>query len=168
MKYLIFGLGNIGQEYAQTRHNIGFNILDAYAEASNITFSTKRYGDIAEKKYKGRQIILVKPSTYMNLSGKAVRFWMQKEKVPKDKILILTDDINLPIGKTRLKSKGGDGGHNGLKNIIEILGDANFARFRYGIGNEFHIGQQVDYVLGTWTNEELKIFEQNKKNILML
>ncbi len=166
MKYLIFGLGNIGQEYAQTRHNIGFNILDAYAEASKIVFSTKRYGDIAEKKHKGRQIILVKPSTYMNLSGKAVRFWMQKEKVSKDKILILTDDINLPLGKTRLKPKGGDGGHNGLKSIIEILGDANFARLRYGIGNEFSTGRQVDYVLGTWTDEELKVFEQNKKKCI--
>lgn len=166
MKYLVFGLGNIGNEYSQTRHNIGFNILDAYAEASNIIFETKRYADVATTKVKGRQIILLKPSTYMNLSGKAVRFWMQKEKVEKENILILTDDINLPLGKIRIKPKGGDGGHNGLKSIIELLGDANFARLRYGIGKEFYQGEQVDYVLGKWTPDELKVFAAQTKKCI--
>jgi len=166
MKYLIFGLGNIGQEYAQTRHNIGFNILDAYAEASNIVFQTKRYGDVVTTKVKGRQIILVKPSTYMNLSGKTVRFWMQKEKVSKENILILADDVHLPLGKIRIKPQGGDGGHNGLKNIIEIIGDAKFARLRYGIGKDFYPGEQVDYVLGKWTENELKIFANQKKKCI--
>ncbi len=166
MKYLIFGLGNIGSEYAETRHNIGFMVLDAYAQASNIVFTPKRYGDVAQRKVKGRQVILVKPSTYMNLSGKAVRFWMQKEKVPIENILIVTDDINLPFGKIRVRPKGGDGGHNGLKNIIELIGQNNFPRFRYGIGKDFYPGEQVDYVLGKLTDEEKKIFEQSTKKCI--
>lgn len=166
MKYLVVGLGNIGNEYAKTRHNIGFDILDAYAEASNIIFELKRYGDVATKRFKGRQLTFVKPSTYMNLSGKAVRYWMQKEKIPKENIFILTDDINLPLGKIRIKPKGGDGGHNGLKHIIEILGDSNFARLRYGVGKEFYPGEQADYVLSKWTDEELKVFETKKKKCI--
>ena len=166
MKYLVFGLGNIGNEYCQTRHNIGFDILDAYAQASNVVFEAKRYADVATAKIKGRQIILLKPSTYMNLSGKAVRYWMQKEKVDKENILVLTDDLNLPLGKIRIKPKGGDGGHNGLKSIIEILGHSNFARLRYGIGKEFYPGEQVDYVLGKWMPDELKVFTSQKKKCI--
>ena len=166
MKYLIFGLGNIGTEYTHTRHNIGFMILDAYAEASNIVFEPSRYGSVAERKIKGRKVIFVKPSTYMNLSGKAVRYWMQKEKVPVENILVITDDINLPNGKIKIKPKGGDGGHNGLKNIIELLGTQNFARVRYGIGKVFRPGEQVDYVLGKLTDEELDIFDKNKKKCI--
>jgi len=169
MKYIIFGLGNIGAEYANTRHNIGFEILDAYAKASNIVFTTKRYADIAETRVKGRQITLVKPSTYMNLSGKAVRYWMQNLNVPIENILVIADDINLPFGKIKIKPKGGDGGHNGLKSIIDLLGSANFARYRYGVGNDFNRGQQVDYVLGNWTDEEIKLIEKShKKSIDMI
>jgi PTH1 family peptidyl-tRNA hydrolase len=166
MKYLIFGLGNIGTEYTHTRHNIGFMILDAFAEASNIVFEQKRYAYIAQKKIKGRQVILIKPTTYMNLSGKAVRYWMQKEKVPVENILVISDDVNLPTGKIRLRAKGSDGGHNGLKNIIELIGTQNFARLRYGIGNDFNKGQQVDYVLGEMTDEEKKIFSENLEKCL--
>lgn len=166
MKYLIVGLGNIGSEYSKTRHNIGFMILDAYAEASNISFETNRYGDIAMKKVKGRQVFLLKPSTFMNLSGKALRYWMQKEKIPIENILILTDDINIPLGKIRIRAKGGDGGHNGLANITEILGHAKFNRLRYGIGKEFSAGEQVDYVLGKWTDEEMEVFDKLKKHLI--
>ncbi len=166
MKYLIFGLGNIGNEYADTRHNIGFMVLDAYAQASNIVFTSKRYADIAVHKVKGRQLIFVKPSTFMNLSGKAVRFWMQKEKEPIENILVITDDINLPFGKIRIRPKGGDGGHNGLKSIIELIGQNNFPRLRYGIGKDFYPGEQSDYVLGKLTQPEIEIFEKNKKNCI--
>lgn len=154
MKYLIVGLGNIGPEYHNTRHNIGFTILDAFAEASNISFSSKRYGWHGLAKHKGRQLILIKPSTYVNLSGKAVNYWMQNENIPLENVLIVLDDLALPFGTLRLKAKGSDGGHNGLKNINQVLGTANYARLRFGIGDEFHQGQQIDYVLGTWTKEE--------------
>ena len=154
MKYLIVGLGNIGAEYENTRHNIGFKTLDAFAKASNVVFSPNRLADTAEVKFKGRKLILVKPTTYMNLSGKAVNYWMQTEKVSLDKVLIITDDIALPFGAIRLKGKGSDGGHNGLKNINAVLGTQNYARLRFGIGNEFAKGQQVDYVLGEWSEEE--------------
>ena len=156
MKFLIFGLGNIGYEYANTRHNIGFNILDALAKASNISFKDNRYGATVEYKFKGRTYILIKPSTYMNLSGKAVNYWMQKEKVSIDNVMIILDDLALPFGTIRIKTKGSDGGHNGLKHINEILGHNKYARLRFGIGAEFSQGQQVDYVLGEWDEEEKK------------
>ncbi len=154
MKYLIVGLGNIGDEYQNTRHNIGFNILDAFAKASNIVFTDQRYGAISEYKYKSRTLILLKPSTYMNLSGKAVHYWMQKEKIPIENILVLVDDLALPFGTLRLRYKGSDGGHNGLKNINELLGSQNYARLRFGTGNDFAKGQQINYVLGKWSPEE--------------
>jgi len=153
-KSLIVGLGNIGAEYANTRHNIGFQILDALAKASSISFSSDRYGDRAEFKWKGRPFVLIKPSTYMNLSGKAVNYWLQKEKVPVSQLLVVTDDLALPFGKLRLKGKGSDGGHNGLKHIQQTLGHPNYARLRFGVGNEFAKGKQVDYVLGEWDSEE--------------
>ncbi len=166
MKYLIVGLGNIGQEYKNTRHNIGFYLLDAFAKASNINFETERYGDIANKKIKGRQVFFLKPSTYMNLSGKAVRYWMTKEKIFIQNVLIITDDINIPLGKVRIRAKGGDGGHNGLKNITEILGHSKFNRLRFGIGKEFKEGEQVDYVLGKWTDIELEEIKKLEKHII--
>ena len=167
MKYLVVGLGNIGAEYASTRHNIGFRVLDALAEASNASFMAGRYGSTTTIRHKGRQIILLKPSTYMNLSGKAVRYWMEQEKIPIEKVLIISDDIALPFGQLRMRKKGSDGGHNGLKNITELLGREDYARMRFGIGGDFPKGHQVDYVLGEWSAEEeaamgerLKIFSQ--------
>ena len=160
MKYLIVGLGNIGEEYRNTRHNIGFMVLDALAKASNIVFSTDRLGDIANLSVKGRQLLLLKPSTYMNLSGKAVRYWMQQEKIPLENVLIIVDDLALPLGSLRLKSKGSDAGHNGLKNIAELLGTQNYARLRFGIGNEFPRGGQIDWVLGHFDEEAMKILPE--------
>ncbi len=154
MKYLIVGLGNIGSEYAETRHNIGFMILDAFAQASNISFDTDRYGDIARMRLKNKQLVLLKPSTYMNLSGNAVRYWQQKENIPTDHILILVDDIALPFGAIRLKTKGSDAGHNGLKNIAQMLNTTSYARLRYGVGNDFPRGCQIDYVLGKFSAEQ--------------
>ncbi|MEX1193184.1 MAG: aminoacyl-tRNA hydrolase [Brumimicrobium sp.] len=156
MKYLIVGLGNPGAKYENTRHNIGFKVLDKFAEERNATFETVKLGDVATAKWKGRNVILLKPSTFMNLSGKAVNYYMQKEKIPLEKVLIITDDLALPFGKLRMKGKGSDGGHNGLKNIQEILGTQNYARLRFGVGNEYNKGQQVDYVLGEWGDEERK------------
>ena len=156
-KFLIVGLGNIGSEYENTRHNIGFMVLDALVKASNTFFSTDRLADIASVKWKGKTLVLVKPSTYMNLSGKAVNYWLQAEKIPKENLLVITDDIALPTGILRLKGKGSDGGHNGLKNIQEILGTPEYARLRIGVGNEFAKGKQVNYVLGRWSNEELTL-----------
>jgi PTH1 family peptidyl-tRNA hydrolase len=156
VKYLIVGLGNIGAEYQNTRHNIGFKILDALAEASNITFTPDRYGSKTVYRFKGRQFVLIKPATYVNLSGKAVNYWMQKEKIPIDKVMVLTDDLALNFGHIRIKAKGSDGGHNGLKSINEVLGMNNYARLRFGIGNEFSMGQQIDYVLGEWDAREEK------------
>lgn len=154
-KFLIAGLGNIGSEYENTRHNIGFKILDALVEgASNISFKEDRYAHVAEYKFKGRTYILIKPTTYMNLSGKAVNYWMQKEGITADRVLVVTDDIALPFGTIRIKGKGSDGGHNGLKNIIATLGGANFPRLRFGVGSDFSKGKQVDYVLGEWSEEE--------------
>ncbi len=160
MKYLIVGLGNIGSEYAETRHNIGFKVLDALAGASNLFFTTSRYADVCEMRHKGKTFILVKPSTYMNLSGNAVRYWMQQEKIALENILIVTDDLALPYGKIRMRGQGSDGGHNGLKHINEILGTQNYARLRFGISAEFSKGQQVDYVLGKWSEEELKTLQE--------
>ncbi|MFR9651121.1 MAG: aminoacyl-tRNA hydrolase, partial [Rikenellaceae bacterium] len=155
MKYLIVGLGNIGSEYAQTRHNIGFKVLDALAEASNISFETMRYGDVATLKHKGRTLTLLKPSTYMNLSGKAVRYWMDTLKIPRENLLVISDDISLPFGTLRMRTKGGAGGHNGLRNIAELTGGDNYTRIRFGVGGDFAKGFQVDYVLGEWSDEEL-------------
>ncbi len=154
MKYLIVGLGNIGEEYLNSRHNIGFRILDALARVSNISFSDKRYGAIAEMKYAGKTFILLKPNTFMNLSGRSVQYWMQKENIELDKVLILVDDLALPLGKVRMRLKGGDAGHNGLKSIHQILGSQDYVRLRFGIGSDFQRGYQVDHVLGRWTAEE--------------
>ncbi len=156
MKYLIVGLGNPGVEYYNTRHNIGFRVLDFLAEKSGISFIDKRYGYRAEYKTRGKKIILVKPTTFMNLSGKAVNYYIQKEKVPIEKIIIVVDDIAIPFGTIRIKSKGGNGGHNGLTNIEQIIGTTNYNRLRFGIGNEFGQGQQVNYVLSEWDDEEKK------------
>ena len=144
MKYLIVGLGNIGAEYADTRHNAGFDVLDALAGASNISFAAARYGAVAELKYKGRTLVLLKPSTYMNLSGKAVRYWMDAEKIAPENLLVISDDIALPFGTLRMRTKGSSGGHNGLKNISELLGREDYARIRFGIGGNFARGQQID------------------------
>lgn len=160
MKYLIVGLGNIGSEYQNTRHNIGFKILDAFAEASNIFFEENRYGSTANYRLKNQQLVLLKPSTYMNLSGHAVRYWMQKENIPEENLLIVVDDLSLPFGSLRLRGKGSAGGHNGLKNISELLGNENYARLRFGIGNAFQKGGQIDYVLGEWTPEEKNQMEE--------
>ncbi len=154
MKYLIVGLGNIGVEYAETRHNIGFKVLDALAGASDTFFTTGRYGDRATLRHKGHSLLLLKPSTYMNLSGKAVRYWMDAEHIAPENLLVVSDDIALPFGTLRLRPKGSAGGHNGLKNIAELLGTEEFARMRFGVGGDFPRGHQVDYVLGEWTEEE--------------
>jgi PTH1 family peptidyl-tRNA hydrolase len=154
MKYLIFGLGNIGEEYAGTRHNIGFMVLDAMAKDAGVAFETgKRYASVARLKYKGRHFVLLKPSTYMNLSGNAVRYWMKKEKIEEENIMVIIDDIALPMGSLRMKLKGGAGGHNGLTSIIDQIGP-DFPRLRIGIGSDFSKGKQVDYVLGEWNDEE--------------
>ena len=154
MKYLIVGLGNIGAEYADTRHNIGFKVLDALAGASNTLFTTARYGDVAELKHKGRTLVLLKPSTYMNLSGNAVRYWRDHEKIDNDHLLVLVDDLALPFGAIRLKANGSDAGHNGLKNIAAMLGTQAYPRLRFGIGNDFQRGQQIEYVLGAFTLDQ--------------
>ena len=154
MKYLIAGLGNIGSEYAETRHNIGFTVLDALAAASNAVFRTERYGDVAEMRFKGRTFLLLKPSTYMNNSGNAVRYWLRKEKVEPAELLVVLDDLALPLGTIRMRAKGNDGGHNGLKSIDACIGTNAYPRLRCGIGHDFRQGQQVDYVLGEWLPEE--------------
>jgi len=155
LKFLLVGLGNVGEKYLDTRHNIGFLVLDALAKASNVFFESKRYAYRAQFRHKGRIFVLIKPATYVNLSGKAVNYWLKKEKVPIENLLIILDDIALPFETIRLRAKGGDGGHNGLKNINEVLGNQAYARMRIGIGKEFSKGRQVDYVLGEWTDEEL-------------
>ncbi len=154
MKYLIVGLGNIGSEYRDTRHNIGFMILDAFAEASNISFSTERYGDVARMRLKNKQLVLIKPSTYMNLSGNAVRYWKDKENIDISNILVCVDDIALPFGAIRIKPRGSDAGHNGLKNIAAMLGTDAYPRLRFGIGDNYPRGCQIDYVLGKFTDDE--------------
>ena len=160
MKYLIAGLGNIGAEYKFNRDNAGFRILDALAEASNIVFEDHRYGFLAEYRYKSRTFILLKPSTYVNLSGRAVNYWLKKENIPLENLLVVVDDIALPTGTIRIRAKGSDGGHNGLRNISEVIGSNEYARLRFGIGDNFHKGFQVDYVLGEWTAEEEKILSE--------
>lgn len=153
-KFLIVGLGNIGAEYANTRHNIGFKIVDFVADKAGVSFETAKLGAVAEYSVKGRKLILLKPNTYMNLSGKAVKYWMDKENIAKENVLVITDDLNLPFGTIRIKAKGSDGGHNGLKNIQLILNTVEYPRFRFGISDEFKKGQQVDYVLGEWNEDE--------------
>jgi PTH1 family peptidyl-tRNA hydrolase len=153
-KFLIVGLGNIGSEYANTRHNIGFKILDYVANAEGIAFQTQKLGDVAELKIKGRTLLLLKPNTYMNLSGKAVNYWLEKEKIEKENLLVITDDLNLAFGTIRIKTKGTDGGHNGLKNIQLLLNSSEYPRFRFGISDAFKKGKQVDYVLGEWDETE--------------
>ncbi|WP_231632455.1 aminoacyl-tRNA hydrolase [Mangrovimonas sp. TPBH4] len=165
-KFLIAGLGNIGDKYTETRHNIGFKILDYLAEKESLTFETQKLGDIATYKLKGRQFILLKPNTFMNLSGKAVQYWLTKEKIPLENLLVITDDLNLPFGTLRLKTKGSDGGHNGLKDIQDKLQTTKYNRFRFGISDAFTKGRQVDYVLGEWTPEETeKLPERLTKSI---
>ena len=157
MKYLIAGLGNMDPEYDHTRHNIGFEVVDFLAKEFDVTFKNDSLGDLAEFKHKGRIFILLKPSTYMNRSGKAVRHWMTKKEVKKENLLVVLDDINLPFGKLRLRDKGSDGGHNGLKDIDQVTGGNNYARLRIGIGNDFPKGRQADYVLGKWSAEEAEL-----------
>ncbi len=166
MKYLIVGLGNIGEEYENTRHNIGFWILDALVRVSNISFNEGRYGSFSEVKHAGRTLILLKPNTFMNLSGRAVQYWMQKEKIDLDKVLILVDDLSLPLGRVRMRLKGSDAGHNGLKSIHQILGTQDYVRLRFGIGSDFQRGRQVDYVLGRWSREEEEIVNSKMENCI--
>ena len=154
MNYLVVGLGNIGAEYANTRHNMGFMVLDAWAQASNILFESGRYGYMATVSFKGRKFHLLKPSTYMNLSGKAVRYWMNELKIPVENLLVISDDLNIPFGTLRMRKNGSAGGHNGLTNITELIGTQDYARIRVGIGNDFGRGQQVDFVLGSLSDEE--------------
>lgn len=156
MKYLIVGLGNVGSEYVNTRHNIGFMVLDAFAKASNAVFEDKRYGAVAKVKLKNKSLLLLKPSTFVNLSGNAVRYWLQKEKIENSNLLVILDDLSLPFGTLRLKPKGGDAGHNGLKNIQSLIG-ANYPRLRVGIGNNFPQGRQVDYVLDKFSEDEMQV-----------
>jgi PTH1 family peptidyl-tRNA hydrolase len=162
-KFLIVGLGNIGEKYANTRHNIGFKVLDYLVESEDITFETVKLGDVATLKIKGRTLILLKPSTYMNLSGKSIKYWLEKEKIPLENLLVVTDDLNLPFGSLRLKIKGSDGGHNGLKDTQDKLQTVKYNRFRFGISDEFSKGRQVDYVLGEWSEEENFKLEERLK-----
>ncbi len=160
MKYLIVGLGNIGSEYAETRHNIGFRILDALAKVSNIVFEDRRYGFVAPLSLKGRRLTLLKPSTYMNLSGNAVRYWMNKENIPLECVLVVVDDLALPFGSLRMKPGGSDAGHNGLRHIASVLGTQEYARLRFGIGNDFPRGGQINFVLGRFSEEDLKTMDE--------
>jgi len=166
MKYLIVGLGNIGEGYKDTRHNIGFTVLDAMALASNISFTDKRYGALCEIRYKGRDLILLKPSTYMNLSGNAVSYWLKKENIPLENMLVIVDDIALPLGNIRMRPKGSDGGHNGLAHISATLATNEYPRIRVGIGNSFRKGAQVDFVLGKWDPEEKKFMEERTSIVI--
>ena len=154
MKYLVVGLGNPGIKYEETRHNIGFKVVDAFAKEQEVAFVSDRLADVARVKFKGRIIVLIKPATFMNLSGKAVNYWMQQEKIPLENVMVIADDIALPFGKLRMKGKGSDGGHNGLKDIQAVLGTGNYTRLRFGVSNDFPKGSQAAYVLGEWTNEE--------------
>ena len=159
-KFLIVGLGNIGAEYVNTRHNIGFKILDYFANQESVSFQTQKLGDVAEYKIKGRTILLLKPNTYMNLSGKAVKYWLEKENIEKENTLVITDDLNLSFGSIRIKAKGSDGGHNGLKNIQLLLNSTEYPRFRFGISDAFKKGKQIDYVLGEWSPEEKEALKE--------
>ena len=159
-KFLIVGLGNIGEKYNDTRHNIGFKILDELASKEAVTFESGKLGSITKFRFKGRTFVLLKPSTYMNLSGKPVKYWLTKEKIPLENLLVICDDINLPFGTIRVKAKGSDGGHNGLKDIIALLQTTKYARFRFGVGSEFSKGRQSDFVLGKWDDEENKLLPE--------
>lgn len=163
MKYLIVGLGNPGEKYAETRHNIGFKVLEAFAKEREGTFNLDKHAEVATVKFKGRVIVLIKPTTFMNLSGKAFNYWMQQEKIPLENVLVITDDLALPFGKLRMKGKGSDGGHNGLKDIQSTINSQEYARLRFGVGAEFSKGQQVDYVLGEWNTEEKETLEERIK-----
>jgi len=163
MKFLIVGLGNPGEKYAETRHNVGFKVVEAFAKELDGAFSLQKQAEVATVKFKGRTIVLIKPTTFMNLSGKALNYWMQVEKIPLENVLVITDDLALPFGKLRLKGKGSDGGHNGLKDIQETLNSQEYARLRFGVGAEFNKGQQVDYVLGEWNNEERETLKERIK-----
>ncbi len=163
MNYLIVGLGNIGDEYANTRHNIGFRVADTLAKEGGVSFDDKRYGFVSTLKVKNQTLTLLKPSTYMNLSGNAVRYWMNELKIPVERVLVVVDDLSLPFGQLRLKQNGSDGGHNGLKHIAQILGTQQYARLRFGIGNNFPRGGQVDYVLGEFGEEDLQIMDERLK-----
>ena len=167
-KFMIAGLGNIGPEYANTRHNVGFQILDALAQQQEFSFEAAKLGAIGTFKIKGRSVLCLKPATFMNRSGKAVKYWMEKEKIPMENLLIITDDINLPFGTIRLKTKGSDGGHNGLKDIQNILQTTQYNRLRFGVGADFSKGQQVDYVLGEWGNDEKQALPERFNRILEL
>ena len=160
MKYLIVGLGNIGAEYQHTRHNIGFDVVDYLAKEAGVSFRQETHGDMAEIKYKGRTLILLKPSTYMNLSGKAVKYWMEKQKIQPENLLVIVDDLHLDLGKMRLRDRGSDGGHNGLKDIQDKLGSSHYIRLRMGIGQDFRPGQQVNFVLGKWKPNEVADVEK--------
>ena len=160
MKYLVVGLGNPGSKYENTRHNIGFKVVEAFAKEREGKFALDKQAEVSEVKFKGRTIFLAKPTTFMNLSGKAVNYWMQKEKIPIENVLVITDDIALPFGKLRMKGKGSDGGHNGLKDIQATLNTSQYARLRFGVGSDFHKGRQVDYVLGEWTSDEEGLMDE--------
>jgi peptidyl-tRNA hydrolase, PTH1 family len=163
MKYLIVGLGNPGEKYENTRHNVGFKVLEELIKDTATQFEVAKLGNVAEHKFKGRTLILLQPSTYMNLSGKAVNYWMQQEKIPLENLLVITDDLALPMGKLRLKSKGSDGGHNGLTDIEAVLRTQHYSRLRFGVGSEFAKGKQVDYVLGEWSPEEIPVLKERMK-----
>lgn len=163
-KFLVVGLGNIGKEYEETRHNIGFKILDRLAAIQEFTFETEKLGDIGLYKLKGRSVLCLKPSTYMNRSGKALKYWLEKEKIPLENLLVLTDDLNLPFGTIRFKTKGSDGGHNGLKDIQNVMQSNKYNRFRFGVGSDFAKGRQVDYVLGQWNEAEKEKLDERLEN----
>ena len=166
MKYLIVGLGNIGDEYSDTRHNIGFTVLDAFAAGSSAVFADKRYGFVSRLKYKGRELILLKPSTFMNLSGNAVRYWLNKENIPVEILLVIVDDLAIPLGSIRMRARGSDGGHNGLAHINSVLGTNVYARIRIGIGNGFPKGSQVNYVLGRWNKDEMNFLQDRIRIVI--
>jgi len=168
MKYLIVGLGNPGEEYLNTRHNIGFKVLDELASSSNANFSSDKYAETCEINYKGRKLILVKPNTFMNLSGKSVNYWLQKTKIKKEKLLIITDDLSLPLGTLRLRKKGSSGGHNGLKDIECVLNSNEYSRLRFGIGNDYNRGQQVRYVLGDFLEEDQSLLGNKIQNAITI
>ena len=159
-KYLIVGLGNIGADYVNTRHNIGCKVVEKFAQLNDTVFETKKLGDLARFRFKGRMFLLLKPNTYMNLSGKAVKYWLEKESIPPENLLVITDDLNLPFGTLRLKMKGSAGGHNGLKDLQDKLNTSQYNRLRFGISDEFTKGKQVDYVLGNWTDEESETLKE--------
>lgn len=165
MKYLIVGLGNIGSEYADTRHNIGFMLIDAFAKKQNAEWADKRYGFVAKTRVKNAEMVLLKPSTYMNLSGQAVRYWAQQEKIPVENILILVDDLSLPVGKIRMRGNGSAGGHNGLKNIESCMMTPNYARIKFGIGNDFPKGGQIDFVLGSFSDEDKALIAEKEEYV---